>query len=121
MGTHQAPQHRLQEAFDLLMYPTTCLWWRKYGIITHGINPFLARFFFFCKNYPSFFPPWQPLFLLVGINASITDGTTAHASDVLTSLNNLNAAGVSNDGGTISTSGAGVITGSNGILRNLSI
>src|SRR5437660_12697985 len=68
MGTHQAPQHRLQEAFDLLMYPTTCLWWRKYGIITHGINPFLARFFFFCKNYPSFFPPWQPLFLLVGIN-----------------------------------------------------
>lgn len=49
----------------------------------------------------------------VGIGASIvtiTDGTTAHASDVLTSLNNINNAGVSNDGGTISTSGAGVLT-----------
>lgn len=62
--------------------------------------------------------------MAIGIGASIvsiTDGTTAHASDVLTSLNNLNAAGVSNDGGTISTSGSGVITGSNGILRNVSI
>ena len=38
---------------------------------------------------------------------SITDGTTAHASDVLTSLNNLNAAGVSNDSGNIQTDGSG--------------
>src|SRR5712664_1456254 len=50
------------------MHSTTCLWGRKYGIMTHGISPFLARLFFFCKNYPSFFPPCQPLSLLVGIN-----------------------------------------------------
>ena len=38
--------------------------------MTHGISPFLARLFFFCKNYPRFFPPSQPLALLVGINGS---------------------------------------------------
>src|SRR5437899_3219444 len=62
--------------------------------------------------------------MAVGIGASITaltNGTTANAGDVMASLNSLNSSGVSNDGGTISTSGAGVITGSNGILRNVSI
>ena len=39
--------------------------------MTHGISPFLARFFFFCKNYPSFFSPSQPLALLVGINGQL--------------------------------------------------
>lgn len=49
----------------------------------------------------------------VGIGATlvnISNGTTANAPDVLTSLTDLNNAGVSNDGGTISTNGAGVIT-----------
>src|SRR5712664_1147801 len=69
MRTHQASHHCLQEAFDLLMHSTTCLQGRKYAIMTHGISPFLARFFFFCKNYPSFFPLSQPLAPLVGINA----------------------------------------------------
>lgn len=41
---------------------------------------------------------------------SITDGTTAHASDVLTSLQNLNAAGCSNDSGNITTDGSGNMT-----------
>src|SRR2546421_11466149 len=38
------------------MYSTTCLWGRKYGIMTHGISPFLARFFFFCKKLSQLFP-----------------------------------------------------------------
>lgn len=48
-----------------------------------------------------------------GIGASITNlsnGTVANAPDVLSSLNALNAAGVSNDGGLITTSGAGIMT-----------
>lgn len=40
---------------------------------------------------------------------SISNGTTANASDVLTSLNNLNAGGISNDG-VITTDGSGNIT-----------
>jgi len=75
MGMHQASHHCLQKAFDLLMHSTTCLWGRKYGIMTHGISSFLARLFFFCKNYPSFFPPCQPLSLLVGINGFLADPT----------------------------------------------
>lgn len=49
----------------------------------------------------------------VGIGATIVnivDATTAHAGDVLSSLNSLNANGVSNDGGLIFTSGTGVMT-----------
>ncbi len=39
----------------------------------------------------------------------------------MTSLTNLNNGGIANDGGTITTSGAGIITAANGILRNVSI
>lgn len=45
-----------------------------------------------------------------GIGASITtltNGTTANASDVMSSLNSLNSNGVSNDGGHIQTDGSG--------------
>jgi hypothetical protein len=51
--------------------------------------------------------------MVTGIDASITsitDGTTAHATDVIASLNSLNANGVSNDGGLITTDNAGTIT-----------
>lgn len=50
--------------------------------------------------------------MTTGINATITtltDGTTAHAGDVMASLNSLNSNGVSNDGGNIQTDGSGNI------------
>lgn len=46
--------------------------------------------------------------MTTGIGATITtltDGTTAHAADVMASLNSLNSNGVSNDGGQITTGG----------------
>lgn len=48
-----------------------------------------------------------------GINAtivSLTNGTTANAPDVMSSLNSLNTNGVSNDGGNITTDGSGNMT-----------
>lgn len=42
--------------------------------------------------------------------ASLTNGTTANAPDVLGSLQSLQNNGVNNDGGTIQTNGAGTVT-----------
>lgn len=50
---------------------------------------------------------------------SISDGSTAHAGDVLTSLNSLKANGVNNDGATIQTDGGGHIITPQGMLRNV--
>lgn len=47
-----------------------------------------------------------------GIGASIvtlTNGTTANAPDVMSSLNAINAAGISNDSGNITTNGSGIL------------
>jgi len=50
----------------------------------------------------------------------VTIMTTANSSDVLTSLNNLNSNGISNDG-VISTDGSGNITAAGGKLRNVTM
>jgi hypothetical protein len=65
--------------------------------------------------------------MVTGIDASITsitDGTTAHASDVIASLNSLNSNGVSNDSGLITTDNAGGLTvvsvsNAQGIIRGM--
>lgn len=57
-----------------------------------------------------------------GIGASLTtltQGTTANATDVLGNDQAINNAGVSNDSGSISTDGSGHITAANGLLRNI--
>jgi hypothetical protein len=50
---------------------------------------FSCNNFFYRKNYPCFFPPWQPLSLLVGINV-LTDLEPFLAVPTLTPLVGIN-------------------------------